>query len=268
MPSPQPPGHFYPSRFDDCELLRTIDDTIAALEDSDNGIISPDLTASTGDDESDEPFAMRCRGTGMVDDDNSTEDELSFKKEAKLIAVLPNSAHLRFQEKEQPKKTVKNIRMSLEKQRRYLKVARMLHSLSKNKSKYTDPPSTFSVPPKAPWPKDLLGSVIQFSHLRKSYAQGHVYPEIAEGFNSINFVWDKKEHKKKLQLEALRIYKHLRGNLSIPLGFIIPRKQHEWPRELWGMNLYDAVNHIRIQVTQGLINEGEQRQLHEIGFPF
>lgn len=65
---------------------------------------------------------------------------------------------------------------------------------------------------------------------------------------------------------ALKVYKELYGDLSVPQPFAVPKNDPQWPQSVWGLRLGARVNAIRSQGT--FINSNPERRdmLDKLGF--
>ncbi|ETW06408.1 hypothetical protein, variant 1 [Aphanomyces invadans] len=127
----------------------------------------------------------------------------------------------------------------------FVEAATVYHTLHHSKSAVTNLPKAFVVPSHPPYPVHLHGLKLNTAQVRTHVKNGNVHPETIAALRAINFVFDVNELKWQLKIQAFETYKALHGDLKIPQDFVVPRHDHRWPLDTWGMRLGLAVRSLR-----------------------
>ena len=124
-------------------------------------------------------------------------------------------------------------------------------------------PYRFVIPENAHWPEDLWGMKlgVTVNNIRnKGIYSTHRAELEGMGFDfdsqSTAHGWENVKH-------ASLAFKSLRGDLLVPVSFVIP-EDADWPEDLWGMKLGLTVYSIRNQGTYSTY----RAELEEMGFDF
>ncbi|RHZ02925.1 hypothetical protein DYB31_004984 [Aphanomyces astaci] len=127
---------------------------------------------------------------------------------------------------------------SLKEQQHILQVVQVQRSQQRY-TKFVYLPSQFRVPDQAPWPLHLHKVKLNISKFRRAKIQGNVEPSIVQALDAMHFVWNGLEHQWSLNMEALGIYKAQYQDLLIPVHFVVPQDDPQWPVYLWGKKPLD-----------------------------
>ncbi|OQR82363.1 hypothetical protein THRCLA_23213, partial [Thraustotheca clavata] len=126
-------------------------------------------------------------------------------------------------------------------------------------------PQKFVVPINDPsWPEETwnLRLGINVKSLR-SY-RDNLLPEHRNDLDKLGFVWDGLEYKWLRNLTALTTYNKLHGNLLIPIKFVVPINDPNWPEETWNLKIGAFVKRLRTR-RDNLLPE-HQHELDKLGF--
>ncbi|KAH9109205.1 hypothetical protein AeMF1_015695 [Aphanomyces euteiches] len=123
----------------------------------------------------------------------------------------------------------------------------------------------FEVPEEDPeWPNYLWGmklgtrvGTIRFGHTKLTL-------EKRQELEKMNFIWDANELHRNVILLALKTYKEIYENLSVPSKFVVPSDAPEWPPELAGMKLGAVYHHLRAR--RATMSDELKKRLEEFGF--
>jgi hypothetical protein len=106
-------------------------------------------------------------------------------------------------------------------------------------------PLSFVVPNDSKWPSEIWGLELG------STVNGIRYKENFENYkdelNALGFEWKPKERHWECVYLALRTYKLIFGHLNIPISFIVPDDDSQWPSETWGISLGRTAYQIRLR---------------------
>lgn len=119
--------------------------------------------------------------------------------------------------------------------------------------------------PKEWYGLDLAGTVYDMKWWTKHVKE---QPERVAELNKLGFVWERLQPEWNLILESLVIYRTLNSNLLVPVKFVVPFGDKEWPRSTWGISLGQVVYRIRSRgdFLRGATAIKRRRQLESIGF--
>lgn len=129
--------------------------------------------------------------------------------------------------------------------------------------------TTFTIPVgDSKWPTNCQGFRLGYllNNLRrkgpKFYARK--YPSFFNELRSMGFVWDAIAERHKKLLSALRVYKSIHGDLKVPLSFVVPKDDQQWPVDTWNMKLGSNVKNIRnLHISKKI-----RARLEELGFDY
>ncbi|KAF0685119.1 Aste57867_22944 [Aphanomyces stellatus] len=155
-------------------------------------------------------------------------------------------------------------KISIHRQRYLLEIAQIAHEQQHPYSKYTNLSADFEVPYGDPWPPMAQGTMIQISLFRRAYKAGKMDAEVVAALDKINFVWDPRHHKWQLQVAALKRYKELFGDTSVPSHFTILPDDNEWDCDLWSIKLGQVVMNLRKRAAS--VPADIKAELDAIGF--
>ncbi|RHZ38731.1 hypothetical protein DYB26_013531 [Aphanomyces astaci] len=134
---------------------------------------------------------------------------------------------------------------SLKEQQHILQVVHVQRSQQRH-TKFVYLPGRFRVPDQAPWPLHLHKvKPLDVSLFRRAKIQGSLEPSIVQALDAMHFVWNGLEHQWSLNMEALGIYKAQYQDLLIPVHFVVPQEDPQWPVYLWGKKLGMVVHNLR-----------------------
>ncbi|KAH9124544.1 hypothetical protein LEN26_001658 [Aphanomyces euteiches] len=158
--------------------------------------------------------------------------------------------------------------ISPEKQREILRVAQCVHELEGKPNVTNLTPVRFTVPATAPFPEDLHGKRIYIDKLRRAHQLGLVSAEIVAELDAIGFAWKGIEGNSMRNwdenLEALRFYKSIHGNLKVPTKFKVKMGDVQWPEKFWGKKLGVVVTALREQ--HETMDPARRETLNSMGF--
>ncbi|KAF0743476.1 hypothetical protein Ae201684P_020090 [Aphanomyces euteiches] len=141
--------------------------------------------------------------------------------------------------------------ISLQIQKDILRVAQCVHELEGRPERTNLSPTKFIVPEEEPFPIDLQGQRFDISHLRRAKVNGNLDAKTVAEFDDIGFVWNGIEYQSNQQweenLEALRIYNAIHGNLKVPNVYKVKEGDTQWPQKLWGKNMGYLISSMRAQ---------------------
>ncbi|ETV99610.1 hypothetical protein H310_08261 [Aphanomyces invadans] len=132
-------------------------------------------------------------------------------------------------------------------------------------SKYTTLPAQLTVPSLPDFPASLHGSWVNVSALRELYRKNKVDREIVEALDKVGFIWDMRQHKWTLVIEALNTYLKLNGHVIVPRRFVIPQNDERWPQDTWNWKLGRIVDNIRLRLKKDL-HADRVAALDQLGF--
>ena len=124
-------------------------------------------------------------------------------------------------------------------------------------------PVSFVIPKDADWPEDLWGMKLGLTVY--SIRNKGAYSAYRDELEQMGFDFDVQStcHGWENVKLALLKYKSLRGDLLVPVSFVIPENA-DWPEDLWCMKLGLTVSSIRNQGAYSTYRD----ELEEMGFDF
>ncbi|EQC37760.1 hypothetical protein SDRG_04787 [Saprolegnia diclina VS20] len=146
---------------------------------------------------------------------------------------------------------------SLESQHNMVAIANILHQAQPAHVKYLVLPSRYKVPATDPFPLPLRGTTIDVMVFRQAYKVRILEPDIVAALDALHFVWDVQEHKRDMNLLALRTYKQICGDLLVPERFHVP-EDDAWPSEVWNLHLGRVVRKIRSYGPDGPVQRKDE----------
>ncbi|OQR87468.1 hypothetical protein ACHHYP_08835 [Achlya hypogyna] len=147
---------------------------------------------------------------------------------------------------------------SLESQQNMVVIANILHQAQPPHVKYLLLPSRYHVPDADPFPAAVRGTTIDVMVFRQAYKVRILEPDVVNALDALHFVWDVQEHKRDMNMLALRTYKALRGDLLVPERFHVPENDPAWPSEVWGLHLGRVVRKIRSYGPDGPVQRKDE----------
>ncbi|KAG9406175.1 hypothetical protein AC1031_002507 [Aphanomyces cochlioides] len=158
--------------------------------------------------------------------------------------------------------------ISVQKQKDILRVAQCVHQLKGRPERTNLSPAVFTVPEEEPFPEDLQGQRFDISLLRRAKQHGVLDAGVVAEFDAIGFAWDGREQRVMQQweenLEALRIYKSIHGNLNVPIYYKVKEGDTQWPQKFWGKKLGNSV--IVLRQEQETMDPARREILDSMGF--
>ncbi|KAG9406163.1 hypothetical protein AC1031_002495 [Aphanomyces cochlioides] len=140
-------------------------------------------------------------------------------------------------------------RICLQVQKDILRVAQCVYEMQGRPERTHLTPALFRVPEIEPFPNELHGKTFYLDRIRRAKRGGRLDAGIVAQLDEIGFSWDGYEQRSNQQwqenIEALRIYKSIHGNLNVPRYYKVEMGDAEWPEKLWGKKLGSAVRNIR-----------------------
>ncbi|OQR85345.1 hypothetical protein THRCLA_23038 [Thraustotheca clavata] len=107
-------------------------------------------------------------------------------------------------------------------------------------------PQRFVVPTNdRQWPKDTWSIKLGLMVMNLRRRQRILTPERRNSLEKLGFVWDELQYKWQRNLTALKTYKKINGNLSVPYKFVVPINDPNWPEETWNLRLGINVSSLR-----------------------
>lgn len=148
----------------------------------------------------------------------------------------------------------------------YIKVARETLRLVRKKLGHTELGNRYKIPNTPDWPVKYhnfnFGKLLM--RLRLKYAANKLTASQIEELEKDKMVWDIYEHKFKLYVDALVQYRKLHGNMLVPIYYVVPVDDKDWPEEYWGMKLGLKVHNFR--TTKSKLKQHRVDLLNEVGF--
>ncbi|KAF0743471.1 hypothetical protein Ae201684P_020061 [Aphanomyces euteiches] len=158
--------------------------------------------------------------------------------------------------------------ISLQRQKDILRLAQCVHQLEGRPERTNLTPALFTVPEEEPFPEDLQGRRFDISVLRRAKQHGVLDADVVAEFDAIGFAWDGREELSLQQLEenleALRIYKSIHGNLNVPSYYKVKEGNTQWPQKFWGKKFGNSVRALRKQ--QERMDPSRREILDSMGF--
>ncbi|KAF0743502.1 hypothetical protein Ae201684P_020106 [Aphanomyces euteiches] len=137
----------------------------------------------------------------------------------------------------------------LHRQREILRVAQCVHELEGRPERTNLTPNQYQVPATSAFPKELHGRSFDLSMLRQAKRNGLLDPDVVAEFDAIGFPWDGREYISWLawqdNLEAMRIYKSIHGNLMVKCHYVVKAGDPAWPAKFWGKKLGNIIGRLR-----------------------
>ncbi|KAH9105507.1 hypothetical protein LEN26_014739 [Aphanomyces euteiches] len=153
-------------------------------------------------------------------------------------------------------------------QKDFLRVAQCVHELQGRPAKTDLTPRNYSVPAHEPFPNELHGKTFKIAYIRRAKQDGRLDADIVAQLDAIGFSWDGREGMSmkawEENIEALRIYKAIHGNLNVPIYYKVDTGDAEWPEKLWGKRLGYTVGTLRKR--QERIDPERREILDSMGF--
>ncbi|KAH9109206.1 hypothetical protein AeMF1_015696 [Aphanomyces euteiches] len=145
--------------------------------------------------------------------------------------------------------STKKPTISLERQQQILRVAQCVYELEGKPKTINLTPTKFIVPSTEPFPTDLRGKKFDIAVLRTAKQNGLLSPRVVAELDAIGFSWNGIQQNSteawKENLDALRTYKSIHGNLNIPSYYEVKMGDIQWPQKFWGKKLGLVVKRFR-----------------------
>ncbi|KAH9106347.1 hypothetical protein LEN26_014579 [Aphanomyces euteiches] len=158
--------------------------------------------------------------------------------------------------------------ISLQAQKDILRVAQCVHEMLGRPEITHLTPALFRVPEEKPFPNELHGKTFKIAYIRRAKQDGRLDADIVAQLDAIGFSWDGNEQKSNQEweenIEALRIYKAIHGNLNVPHFYKVEMGDVQWPEKLWGKRLGYTVGTLRKR--QERIEPERREILDSMGF--
>jgi hypothetical protein len=129
-------------------------------------------------------------------------------------------------------------------------------------------PIGFVVPSRKPWPEQAWGLRLggSVSRIRIVNAYSAQVSRDSSQLEALEFVWDPAEADwSERILPALEVYRQLRGDCRVPIGFVVP-SDDKWPEKAWGIRLGETVSRIRCANAFSAQVSRDSSQLEALGF--
>lgn len=113
------------------------------------------------------------------------------------------------------------------------------------------------------WPKEILGlklgMVVHCIRTRKVYVSHH------DDLLSLGFDFESQlRYGLSSFKSALLKYQEMNGHMFVNSAYVVPMKDSNWPKELWGMRLGNIVHNVR----KGFYFNDRHEELKRMGFSF
>ena len=137
-------------------------------------------------------------------------------------------------------------------------------------------PVKFVVPDEGDWPRLSRGLKLglRVASIRSAGRYIKENQERKSQLDELGFEWRVREHTHKQQMdednfdkiyEALKLYKHIFGEIEfIPVNFVVPQSE-EWPETLWNLKLGLHFQSIRENEKYFFNNDDKKLKLSELG---
>ncbi|KAH9184535.1 hypothetical protein AeNC1_013490 [Aphanomyces euteiches] len=157
---------------------------------------------------------------------------------------------------------------SSQKLKDFLRVAQCVHEMQGRPARTDLTPALFRVPEEEPFPNELHGKTFYIAYIRRAKQDGRLDADIVAQLDAIGFSWDGIEGMSMKawedNLEALRIYKAIHGNLNVPHFYKVEMGDAERPEKLWGKELGNSVSVLRQE--QERMDPSRREILDSMGF--
>ena len=131
-------------------------------------------------------------------------------------------------------------------------------------------PRRFIVPHDTHYPKEWHGVDLPGTVYTMRWWQLHVrrHPDRVAELNSLGFVWDRLQPEWNLILEALITYSALYGDVLVPVSFVVPHDDLDYPEATWGISLGKCVHRMRLRhdFLKGPKGAARRSQLNQLSF--
>lgn len=131
-------------------------------------------------------------------------------------------------------------------------------------------PRRFIVPHDPHYPKEWHGVDLPATVYTMSWWQLHVrqHPDRVAELNSLGFVWERLQPEWNLILEALITYSSLFGDVLVPVSFVVPHGDVDFPEATWGISLGKCVHRMRLRhdFLKGPKGAIRRSQLNQLSF--
>merc|ERR1719444_750077 len=135
-------------------------------------------------------------------------------------------------------------------------------------------PQCFVVPKTEEWPQGTRG--LKLGQVVNRIRQGKYASAVArdrEILDKLGFIWKARtavventiETWEEQIIPALEVYRKVKGDLLVPVRFIVPKNDASWPKKTWGLRLGKVVNGLRHGRYQRSMNHYKNR-LDSLGF--
>merc|ERR1719215_652124 len=136
-------------------------------------------------------------------------------------------------------------------------------------------PQCFTIPDKSEeWPQGTRG--LKLGQVVNRIRQGKYASAVArdrEILDKLGFIWKARtavventiETWEEQIIPALEVYRKVKGDLLVPVRFIVPKNDASWPKKTWGLRLGKVVNGLRHGRYQRSMNHYKNR-LDSLGF--
>jgi hypothetical protein len=129
-------------------------------------------------------------------------------------------------------------------------------------------PQAFVVPSDDKWPEKAWGLRLgeTVSRIRCANAYSAQVSRDRSELEALGFVWDPAEADwSERILPALEVYRQLRGDCRVPIGFVVP-SDDKWPEKSWELRLGETVSRIRCANAYSAQVSRDSSQLEALGF--
>lgn len=132
-------------------------------------------------------------------------------------------------------------------------------------------PRRYSVPEDDEgYPREWLGVDLSSTVYDMKWWQKWVrqMPDRVEELNKMGFLWERLQPEWNLVFEALITYSSIKGDLVVPVSFVVPTGDSQWPKATWGISLGNCVYRIRHRADflRGSTAGSRRDQLDMLGF--
>lgn len=131
-------------------------------------------------------------------------------------------------------------------------------------------PRRFVVPAASDYPTEWHGVDLASNVYKMRWWQLNVqkHPNRVAQLNKLGFCWERLQPEWNLILEALITYSSLHGHLIVPVSFVVPHGNIEWPKATWGIALGKCVFRMRTRndFLRGSKGATRRSQLDGLGF--
>lgn len=131
-------------------------------------------------------------------------------------------------------------------------------------------PRRFLVPATDDYPKEWHGVDLPATVYTMRWWQLHVrqHTDRVAELNALGFVWERLQPEWNLILEALITYSALYGDVMVPVSFVVPHGDVDFPKATWGIALGKCVYRMRLRhdFLKGPKGATRRSQLNQLCF--